>query len=178
MCKVYLPSVFECFIQVAAVDGSVLLRFEVDDLKEAQCLETSFEFAPSSDRTGICFRQSKRRRNCPLQSPRLTSIASRRISVHFLSQHLTQPLSHQRLKLPLQHCGLPVCSRQDGNWTLEDEEAPVNRGTSKPGTWCFVLSSFCNASVQIDVIVYNFLMYFCCRLAFRSDCYGFTIPSA
>ena len=39
-------------------------------------------------------------------------------------------------------CGLPVCSRQDGNWTLEDEEAPVNRGTSKPGTWCFVLSSF------------------------------------
>ena len=45
MCKVYLPSVFECFIQVAAVDGSVLLRFEVDDLKEAQCLETSFEFA-------------------------------------------------------------------------------------------------------------------------------------
>ena len=39
-------------------------------------------------------------------------------------------------------CGLPVCSRQDGNWTLEDEEAPINRGTSKPGTWCFVLSSF------------------------------------
>ena len=39
-------------------------------------------------------------------------------------------------------CGLPVCSQQDGNWTLEDEEAPVNRGTSKPGTWCFVLSSF------------------------------------
>ena len=61
-------------------------------------------------------------------------------------------------------CGLPVCSRQDGNWTLEDEEAPVNRGKSKPITWCFVLSSFCNASVQIDVIVYNFLMYFCCRL--------------
>ena len=44
MCKVYLPSVFECFIQVAAVDGSVLLRFEVDDLKKAQCLETLFEF--------------------------------------------------------------------------------------------------------------------------------------
>ena len=76
-------------------------------------------------------------------------------------------------------CGLPVCcSRQDGNWTLEDEEAPVNRGKSKPITWCFVLSSFCNASAQIDVIVYNFLMYFCCRLwAFRTDCYGFTIPS-
>ena len=64
-------------------------------------------------------------------TPRLTS---RRNSVHFLSQHLTQPLSHQRLKLPLQHCGLPVCSRQDGNWILEDEEAPVNRGTSKPAT--------------------------------------------
>jgi len=44
VCKVYLPSVFECFIQVAAVDGSVLLRFEVDDLKKAQCLETLFEF--------------------------------------------------------------------------------------------------------------------------------------
>ena len=44
MCKVYLPIDFECFIQVAAVDGSALLWFEVDDLKEAQCLETFFEF--------------------------------------------------------------------------------------------------------------------------------------
>ena len=44
VCKVYLPSDFECFIQVAAVDGSALLWFEVDDLKEAQCLETLFEF--------------------------------------------------------------------------------------------------------------------------------------
>ena len=46
MCKVYLPSDFECFIQVAAVDGSALLWFVADDLKEAQCLETfEFEFA-------------------------------------------------------------------------------------------------------------------------------------
>ena len=29
---------------------------------------------------------------------------------------------------------------QDGKWIKEDEEAPVNRGTSKPGTWCFVFS--------------------------------------
>ena len=31
---------------------------------------------------------------------------------------------------------------QDGSWIREDEEAPVNRGTSKLITWCFVLSSF------------------------------------
>ena len=31
---------------------------------------------------------------------------------------------------------------QDGKWIGEDEEASVNRGTSKPGAWCFVLSSF------------------------------------
>ena len=69
-------------------------------------------------------------------------------------------------------CGLPVCS-------LKEEKMSASlRDTDEPSTWCFVLSSFCNASVQIDVIVYNFLMYFCCRLwAFRTDCYGFTIPS-
>ena len=31
---------------------------------------------------------------------------------------------------------------QDGKWIREDEETPVNRGTSKPGTWCFVFSKF------------------------------------
>jgi hypothetical protein len=48
-------------------------------------------------------------------------IASFRIDIYSLKDgfaiffhqppcYLTQPLSHQRLKLPLQHCGLPVCS--------------------------------------------------------------------
>jgi hypothetical protein len=64
----------------------------------------------------------------------------------------------------LWYASLLIVDLQGGSWTREDEEAPVNRGKSKPITWCFVLSSFCNASVQIDVIVYNFLMYFCCRL--------------
>ena len=113
------------------------------------------------DLTAISFRASRRRRSSPSHLSRLTSTASRRISVHFLSQHLTQPLSHQRLKLPLQHCGLPVCSRQDGKWIREEKMSASLRDTSEPGAWCFVLSSFCNASVEIDVIVYNFLMYFC-----------------
>ena len=38
--------------------------------------------------------------------------------------------------------GLPVCSWQDEKWIRENEEAPVNRGTSRPGTWCFVFSKF------------------------------------
>ena len=41
----------------------------------------------------------------------LLSIAGQvNLSNCFLSQHLTQPLAHHRLNLPLQHCGLPVCS--------------------------------------------------------------------
>ena len=39
-------------------------------------------------------------------------------------------------------CTLLLMDLQDGKWIREDEEAPVNRGTSEPGTWCFVLSSF------------------------------------
>ena len=50
---------------------------------------------------------------------------------------------------------------QDGNWTREEKMSASLRDTDEPITWCFVLSSFCNASVQIDVIVYNFLMHFC-----------------
>ena len=49
---------------------------------------------------------------------------------------------------------------QDGNWTREEKMSASLRDTDEPITWCFVLSSFCNAFVQIDVIVYNFLMYF------------------
>ena len=58
----------------------------------------------------LCFRQCARQSALPClpsKRPRWTSTASRMISVHFLSQHLTQPLSHQRLNLPL-HCGLPA----------------------------------------------------------------------
>ena len=58
-------------------------------------------------------------------------------------------------------CGLPVCSWQHGKWIREEKMSASLRDTSEPGAWCFVLSSFCNASAQIDVIVYNFLMYFC-----------------
>ena len=54
----------------------------------------------------------------------------------FLFQWLSQCLNW------LWHCFLAVCSWQDGKWIREDEEASVNRGTSKPGAWCFVLSSF------------------------------------
>ena len=63
-------------------------------------------------------------------------------------------------------CGLPVCSRQEGNWTLEDEEAPVNRGTSKPGTWCFVLGSFwqCFGSDWCHCLQLSDVFLFFCRL--------------
>ena len=40
---------------------------------------------------------------------------------------------------PLSHLALPVprlsLTWQDGHWVKEDEEAKVNRGTSKPSTW-------------------------------------------
>ena len=39
-------------------------------------------------------------------------------------------------------CTLLLMDLQDGKWNKEDEEAAVNRGRSKPSTWCFVLSSF------------------------------------
>ena len=73
----------------------------------------------------------------------LLSIAGQvNLSNCFLSQHLTQPLAHHRLNLPLQHCGLPVCSWQDGKWIKEEKMSASLRDTDEPGTWCFVLSSF------------------------------------
>lgn len=56
---------------------------------------------------------------------------------------------------------IEIFSQQDGKWIGEEKMSASLRDMSEPGAWCFVLSSFCNASVQIDVIVYNFLMYFC-----------------
>ena len=48
---------------------------------------------------------------------------------------------------------------QDGKWIREDEEAPVNRGTSKPGTWCFVfskLNDFYLLSLCLHLILLSF----------------------
>ena len=102
------------------------------------------------------------------------------IFFHHPPHYLTWPFETvlQVVVWVLWYASLLITDLQDGKWIREEKMSASLRDTDEPSTWCFVLSSFCNASVQIDVIVYNFLMYFCCRLwAFRTDCYGFTIPS-
>ena len=69
-------------------------------------------------------------------------------------------------------CTLLLMDLQDGKWIRKDEEAPVNRGTSKPGAWCFVFS----ASWTIFTC-WVFVRNLRSCLALRTDCYGFLIPS-
>ena len=82
-----------------------------------------------------------------------TSTASKE-SFSVLLFHMTQsqpnPFQHLSAQcLNLWHClsllQIVVCQfardRME-KWIREDEEASVNRGTSKPGTWCFVFSKF------------------------------------
>ena len=123
------------------------------------------------DLIAVCFRASRRRRSrtrsCVMQM-NSTSTASRRV-LQFCCFRISPPCQHSVFAAD---CGLPVCSRQDGQWIKEDEEASVNRGTSKPGTWCFVFSKL-NHTCLLSICF--------CHLrscsALRTDCYGFTIPS-
>ena len=66
-------------------------------------------------------RQSKQKRNCPLQQARLTYTARRRT---FHVKPALPPCAASQLD------GL-----QDGGWEKEDEDNEVNRGASKPSTW-------------------------------------------
>ena len=99
-----------------------------------------------------------------------------------IPQRLSQASGSEKSRFYLWHSLLIV--DQDGKWIREDEEASVNRGTCKPGAWCFVLSSFwpvivdsnrCNCLQLSDVFLFFAASEF--ALALRSDCYGFTIPS-
>ena len=98
--------------------------------------------------------------------------------------YLTGPFEtlQQEVFWALWFVSLLITDLQDGSWMREDEEAPVNRGTSKPGTWLFVLSSFwqCFGSDWCHCLQFTTfwsILFFCLLWAFRSDCYGFTIPS-
>ena len=216
VCKVYLPSDFECFIQVAAVDGSALLWFEVDDLKEAQCLETLFEF--EFVRLDCDFIQAIKNKkpntvrcdadeiNVYSQEDSLLAHSFHRqlhkidLIISYQDWHLqpqgeiifhfffTTPDPTPFTPASLQYCGLPVCSSrifrmEIGLGKMKKHQSIVARPSPSLGVSFWAV--FDNTWLRIVVIVYNSLMYSCFfaasefvpATAFRSDCYGFTIPS-
>ena len=80
-------------------------------------------------------RQSRRRENSPLQHSRLTSTVRRRANLFFplticsfLCYFHTSPLHQSLVKWS---CSIA----QDGSWQEEEEDAELNRGTSKRSTW-------------------------------------------
>ena len=135
----------------------------------------------------------------------LLSIAGQvNLSNCFLSQHLTQPLAHHRLNLPLQHCGLPVCSSRICRMEVGLGKMKTHLSIAarlSPALGVLFWAAFNHAGLQTDVNVTTFWCIFvflpplscACfekqlfwphfKFVFfppvlRTDCYGFTLPSA
>ena len=78
-------------------------------------------------------------------------------------------------------CTLLLMDLQDGKSIKEEKMSESLRDTSEPGTWCFALSSFDHTDTCLvslfATLNYAFFCHLRSCLAFRTDCYGFTIPS-
>ena len=165
----------------------------MDDLKEVQSSEfvvvqSSLVLWLNQFSVWFCFRQcvrqSRQRRNSPLHHSGLTSTAWRTaLLFSSISHRATWP---NPFHTSVSNClcsivVLPVCSRQDweldsGRWRSTSQSWHVQ---ARHLLFCFEQLLQCFGSDWCHCLKLSYVFLFFCRLwAFRSDCYGFTIPSA
>ena len=164
---------------------------QVDDLKEVQSSEfvvvqSSLVLWLNQFSVWFCFRQcvrqSRQRRNSPLHHSGLTSTAWRTaLLFSSISHRATWPNPfHTSVSNCL--CSIVVCQFAHGRmeiglWKMKKHQSIVAR-PSPALVVCFEQLLQCFGSDWCHCLQLYVFLFFCRLWAFRSDCYGFTIPSA